>query len=115
MDITGSNTFNQLIIDPGRKVRFTGGTTTTVSSIIWDGTADNPIDINVVSGTTPWIISRQSAGQTFSAKYLTLDYSTASQADTFYAGSNSVDGGHNTSWIFGPPPGSGGNLMMSSD
>ena len=114
-NISGSNTFNQIRIDPGRKVRFTGGTTTTVSSIIWDGTAANPIDINVVSGTTPWTISRLSGSQTFSANHLILDYSTATQANTFYAGSDSSNGGHNTNWLFGPPPGTSGTSLMTSD
>lgn len=48
-DITGSNTFNELKIDAGRKVRITAGTTQTVSKLNAVGTQANPITIQSVT------------------------------------------------------------------
>ena len=48
-DITGSNTFNEVKIDAGRKVRITAGTTQTVSKLNAVGTQANPITIQSVT------------------------------------------------------------------
>lgn len=53
-DITGSNTFAQLIIDPGRKVRFTAGTTQTIATtgkLTATGTPSSKITLTTISGT----------------------------------------------------------------
>lgn len=48
-DITGSNTFNELKIDPGRKVRVAAGTTQTLRKLNAVGTQANPITIQSVT------------------------------------------------------------------
>ena len=81
-------------------VRVTGGKTITMgaaSSIVWNGVSGSPININVVSGTTPWNITKSSGS--VDVNFVTMDYSAASGGATFKA-HGSTDGGHNTGWTF---------------
>lgn len=111
--ITGSVTINSsFYINAPNIIRITGGKTITIgpdATLSWTGSAGNLIDISVASGTTNWIITRPSGSKVFDCNYLSLDYSTASQDNTFYAGPNSTNGGHNDAngyWKFtsAPPP-----------
>lgn len=98
-------------IAANNNIRFGGGKTVTLGSsadLSWTGSAGNLINITVLSGTTPWTITRPSGSQVFSCDYLSLTYSTATQSTTFYAGANSTDNGNNSGWVFTGPPAAGG-------
>lgn len=100
MNVTGSNTIKELIIDPGRKVRFTAGTTQTISKLTAIGTAANPITIGSITSAQhalEWAVN----GGYVQCDYLNLSYSAATPANTWYAGKNSTNSGNNTGWIFG--------------
>lgn len=96
--ITGSNTFNDIKIDAGKSVKFTAGTTTTVSSLTWTGTSGNLITIASSSNGSAFTISKASG--TVNADYIDIRDSTATGGATFYAGANSVDSTGNSGWIF---------------
>ncbi len=107
-DFTNNFTVNgTLTIAAPNRIRVTGDKTITMgpsSNIVLVGNNDtNKIDMNVLSGTTKWNITRPSGTQVFSLDYLTLDYSNAVDANTFYAGANSIDNNHNTGWLFSAP------------
>ncbi|MFA5095412.1 MAG: peptidoglycan-binding domain-containing protein [Candidatus Paceibacterota bacterium] len=99
--VQGSNTFNDFKADPGVTVQFTDDTTQTVSSFTTTGTAESMITLNGTD-TAGWTLSAPTG--TISSDYLNIDYSNATGGATFYAGANSIDGGHNTGWIFTAPP-----------
>jgi hypothetical protein len=97
------------------RIRGVGGKTISLgsnSSLIAVGSAGNLIDWNVVSGTTPWLITKSSG--VVACDWLNLGYSTAT--GTFYAGANSNNLGNNSGWIFtGPPALSSGNMFELFD
>lgn len=108
-DIAGSNTYNEIKIDPGRKVRVTAGTTQTFNKLTAVGTAlTGMITITSVTNASH-ILSLASGQPDVECDYLSLSYSQAT-ASKFYAGSNSTDGGNNTGWMFTDPP--KGNFML---
>jgi hypothetical protein len=100
-DITGSNTFNELKIDPGRKVRITAGTTQTVSKLNAVGTQANPITLTSVTSATH-TLALASGQPNPQCDWMNISYSIAptAEASKFYAGNGSVDGGNNTGWVF---------------
>ncbi len=101
VSVSGSNTFNDLKIDPGESVQFTDGTTQTVNTLTATGTSGAPITLGGTS-TGGWGINKTSG--TVSDDYLNISYSTAGGGATFYAGGHSTDGGNNSGWIFTAPP-----------
>jgi len=108
-DLANNFTVNGILtITAPNKIKVSGGKTITMgpsSSIVLTNNNDtNKIDLNVISGTTKWNITRPSGTQVFSLDYLNLDYSNAVDANTFYAGTHSVDGNNNTGWVFTAPP-----------
>jgi len=98
VDFTGSNTFNDIKINAGRTQRFTAGTTTTVTSLTATGAAGNLITLGSVTAATHTL--KKAGAWESSNDYLSISYSTATPADTWYAGVNSTDGGNNSGWIF---------------
>jgi hypothetical protein len=100
-DISGSNTISELIIDPGRKVRFTAGTTQQIGKLTALGTLANPITISSITGATH-TLNFTGTGNVV-ADYLNLSYSTATPANKWYA-SNSTNGGNNSGWTFANMP-----------
>ena len=104
-DITGSNTFAELIIDAGRKVRVTAGTTQNIGKLTAVGTAGSPITLTSVTAAQHTL--NYTGSGLVECNYLNLSYSNAAQANKFYAGANSTNGGNNTNWIFTAPPASG--------
>lgn len=95
--ITNSNTISELVIDSGRDVRFTVGTTQQIGTFTAIGTEDEPI---ILSGVTSgnWTLEK-TGGWTVQAEYLNIYDSTVTPTDTWYA-TNSTDGGGNSGWIF---------------
>ncbi len=101
--ISGSNIFNDITIVPGAKIVLPDGddqveTVTTFNAVGEDG---NLIEISG-TGDLGWTLS--CASGTIVCDYLNLSYCRAGGGATFYAGANSVDGGHNSGWIFTAPP-----------
>lgn len=98
--ITGNNTFNELIIEKGRKVQITGGSTQTISptgKLTADGTPTEQITIGSTN-TTPFNLVYAGTGF-HQVNYGNISYCNAT-ANRFYAGTNSTNGGNNTGWIF---------------
>ena len=98
--ISGNNTFNELIIEKGRKVQITGGSTQTISptgKFIADGIPTEQIQITSTN-TTPFNLVYAGTGF-HQVNYCNISYCNAT-SDRFYAGKNSVDGGNNTGWKF---------------
>ena len=108
MTITGSNTFTTLAngVQP-TTIRFTAGTTTTVTNWNVSGTAGNLVTIGSATAAQHTL---SKASGTVNANYLSISYSNATGGATWYAGSTSTNGGNNTGWIFGA--GSSGNFFM---
>lgn len=105
MTFTGANTFNDFKIDtPPKTVKFTAGTTATitVTTFTVSGTAGNLITIGSATAATHTLT--KAGGGTISSNYLSISYSAATPATTWYAGANSTNGGNNTGWIFTAPP-----------
>ncbi len=100
-DVLGSSSINELIIDPGRKVRFTAGTTQQIGKLTAIGTALNPITISSITGATH-TLNFTGTGNVV-GDYLNLSYSTATPANKWFA-SHSTNGGNNSGWIFANLP-----------
>jgi len=98
-DITGSNTIAELIMDAGRKVRFTAGTTQNIAKITAVGTAIAPITWSSVTAATHTI--NYTGTNKAQLDYINLSYSIGTPANKLYAGSHSTDSGNNSGWIFG--------------
>jgi len=101
VEISGSNTFNDIRIDAGRVNRFTAGTTTTLTTLTATGSPGNMITISSVTSASHTLLKADS-NQT-NNDYLILKYSTATPSCTFFAGTNSTDGGNNSGWTFTAP------------
>lgn len=102
MDFTGSNTFAIFTINAPRTVRFTAGTTTTVSSFVAMGNSSNVITISSITAATHTL---SDAAGTNSCDWLNLTNSIAGGGAAWYAGANSIDSGGNAGWIFAAGPG----------
>lgn len=92
--VTGSNTFNDFK-DNGsaaHSIKFTAGTTQTVSTFTVSGTSGNVITINGDStATTATHALVKTGGGTIASDYLNIQHSVATPANTWYAGTNSTD------------------------
>lgn len=98
--ITGSNTFNDFK-DTGtaaHTIAFTAGTTQTVNTFTVNGTAGKLISLRSSSTTHATLASSSGV---INCSYLDVDYIIGSPANTWYVGSTSADGGHNTNIYFG--------------
>jgi hypothetical protein len=111
LTISGSNTFN--VISSTKTVPhtilFTAGTTTTVSNWGASGTAGNLVTIGSTT-TSAATLTKAGGGIIAGVNYLSISYSTATPANTWYTGANSTDGGNNSGWLF--KNGSGGNFAL---
>lgn len=101
LTISGSNTFNDIKINPGRTQKFTAGTTQTVSSLTTTGTLSNPVQMTSTSGGTQWTLTSSNA---CSADFIYLTDANATGSGSFTAGVNSRSISHNTGWIWTPLP-----------
>ena len=99
--IASSNTFNDFKIDANRKMKFAAGTTQTVNTFTATGTAGNLIVIR--STTTTNATLAKAGGGTISCDYIDIDYITGNPDTTWYMGTHSTDGGHNTRIYFTEP------------
>ena len=102
VDIVNSNTFNDFKINAGRTIRFTAGTTTSMTSFSPQGSAGNLVTIASVTAASHNLLKL--GGGLVSCNYMSIFRSTVAQLDTWYAGANSTDNGTNSGWIFTAPP-----------
>lgn len=98
-NFVGSNTFNDFKVDtPPHTVNFTAGTSTTVTTFTVTGTAGNLMTIGSITAATHSLV--KAGGGTISSDYLSISYSTATPATTWYAWTHSTDWWNNSGWSF---------------
>jgi hypothetical protein len=100
--IASSNIFNTLSFQPSatQGVTFTDTTIQIVTNFTRTGTG---VITMVGSSTAGWYLEK-SVGGTVSIDYLSLSYSNATPANTWYAGTHSTNTTGNTGWTFTIPP-----------
>lgn len=95
--ISGSNTWNNFKIDPGRTQQFVGGNTQTVASLTISGTIGNVVTLARSSGSTQYNIILSNPAP------VALDYMSISNCNFSGAtvtATNSTDGGGNSGITF---------------
>jgi hypothetical protein len=106
LTISGSNTFanisNSYNATAATTIRFTSGTTQTVSSFTAAGTSGKVLTIDSTTPATAATLSK--ATGTVSVDYVSIQDSTATGGATWYAGSNSTNVSGNTGWVFDAAP-----------
>ncbi|MBL7795696.1 MAG: HYR domain-containing protein, partial [Saprospiraceae bacterium] len=95
--LTGSNTFNQLKVDPGVTLSIEAGSTQTATDPVISGTCNKSLTIqSTVSGTQA---NLSKASGTVNASFLSLKDINATGGATFNA-SQATDNGNNSGWNF---------------
>ena len=86
-------------------VKFTGGSSVTMTGDTFVSGTDGARVVLTSSNTTPFTLNKSSEGYV-SSDWLDIDYCTVDAANKWYAGANSIDGGHNgtPTWTFSEPP-----------
>lgn len=96
--VLGNNTFAELILEPDRKIKFTAGTTQTVSKLKALGTPTNPIKIDSTSASRFNLVKIGSEPN--ECNFIDISNSNASPSGSWPAGYNSNDMGNNAGWEF---------------
>jgi hypothetical protein len=107
LTISGTNSFTELAST--KTVAHTivfPNSTTTVGAWTISGNSGNVVTLQRTGASGTWTIAKTGGG-VVSANFLNISNSTATPAATWYAGTNSTDGGGNTDWTFTAPPGPG--------
>lgn len=106
LNLGGTNTFSELASTKtvAHTINFVDAQTVQAWTIT--GTAGNVVTL---TSSTPTNLIKTGSG-IVSVDYLTIVNSSASPANTWYAGLNSVDSGGNSGWIFGTP--TNGSFMV---
>jgi hypothetical protein len=103
--IQGSNTFKDITntynATGATTIRFTSGTTQTLTQFTATGTVGKVLTL---SASTTSAATLSAASGIISVDYMSISYSTATGGATWYAGANSTNGGNNTGWIFTTNP-----------
>ena len=92
------------VTNPAQTIKRTAGTTITIedNNGFPSGTVGNLVTIgSITAASHTWA---KSGGGQISSDYLSISYSTATPASTWYAGANSTNGGNNSGWNFTVPP-----------
>jgi hypothetical protein len=114
LTISGSNTFanisNSYNATAATSIRFTSGTTQTVSNFTATGTVGKVLTINSTTATTAATLSKASG--TVSVDYMSIQDSTATGGSAWYAGANSTNVSGNTGWVFTAPPSGNSNFFL---
>jgi len=104
LTITGTNTFSELAST--KTVAHTivfPNVTTTVTAWTISGTSGNVVTLQRTGASGTWTIAKTGGG-VIGADFLSISNSTATPTNTWYAGTNSTNGGGNTDWLFTAPP-----------
>lgn len=96
--VLGNNTFAELILEPDRKVKFTAGTTQTVSKFKALGTPTNPIKIDSTTASRFNLV--KTGSEPNECNFIDISNSNASPSGSWPAGYNSNDMGNNDGWEF---------------
>jgi hypothetical protein len=114
LTISGSNTFanisNSYNATGATSIRFTSGTTQTVTNFTAAGTSGKILTIDSSTPGTAATLSKASG--TVSADYMSIQDSTATGGSAWYAGANSTNVSGNTGWVFTAPPGSSNFFLL---
>lgn len=118
LDITGGGgivTINFSDVTNARSLKFTAGTTVTFTTFNVQGTATKLMTVASITGAAHTLVK---ASGTVLCDYLNVVNSHAGGGATWYAGSDSTDGGGNTGWIFATgvvlaDTGSGSDVLTS--
>jgi hypothetical protein len=107
IQITGSNTFDNIVNDPQFLgfVYFEAGSTNTFNNFNFLGSAGLLVTIGSITPGSTFTLSKSSG--TVSTDYLSISDSVATGGAGWYAGANSTDGGNNSGWMFTAPPSGG--------
>ena len=102
--ITGSNTFDSLLVSASTAyLTLAAGSTQTVTNFdLSGGSGGSYAYLNSTSAGGTATLSKASG--TITQDWLYMQDSTATGGATWNAGSNSVNSGNNSGWIFGAPP-----------
>jgi hypothetical protein len=111
LNIYGSNTFTTLAnsVQP-TSFLFEDSETTTLTNWNISGTPGNLVTINSIVGANLHGLSKASG--TVNADYLSITNSYAFGGATWNAGDNSINGGNNSGWTFGPVASGGGSFFV---
>lgn len=97
---SGSNTFVDFKCDtPPHTIKFTAGTTTTVTTFTVSGTSGNLMTLGSLTASAHTLA--KAGGGVIERDYLSVSNSTASPSSMWYAGLNSSSGGNTSGWMFG--------------
>lgn len=95
---TGSNSFNNITINPPKAFRLTAATTTTITGTLsLPGTVTDVITLASVTAANHTLTSTSG---THTAAWTTITNSQAGGGATWTATDNCTDGGNNTGWSF---------------
>ena len=94
----GSMTVNELILDAGRAIKFTTGTTTTIGKLTAIGTQSQPITIGSITAAAHSLV--KTGADMVEVEYCNIRNSNATPSDKWSGGDTSVDGGGNSGWTF---------------
>ena len=112
--ISGSNTFsnisNSYNATAATSIRFTSGTTQTVTNFTAAGTSGKILTIDSSTPATAATLSQASG--TVSVDYVSIQDSTATGGAAWYAGANSTNVSGNTGWVFTAAPGGISNFFL---
>ena len=96
---TDSNTYKELIINPGRKIQLSNGKTQNINKLTALGTQASPITIGSMTPGSKYTLNLTGSNQ-IETDYINISDANVTQPNKFYAGINSVNGGNNTNVIF---------------
>lgn len=115
LDMVGSNVFDTINfsdVTNARSLRFTAGTTTTVTNFNVVGTAGKLMTVTSITAANHTLLKAGAGG--VSTDYLSISRSQATGPRSWFAGANSVDGGNNTGWNFIAPVLSTGTMLPAA-
>ncbi len=106
LTISGNNVFNILTVDrsqAAKTITGTAGSVQTIKKLIIPPISSKTV-VTLNSTGAAWTITGES--RHFQGAYLSITNVVAGFKNTYYAGTNSTDGGGNINWIFRDYPGS---------
>jgi hypothetical protein len=101
VEISGSNTFNNFIVEKNNNVYFDDGTTTYINNLVAIGDKNNLIKFNNIYEESQFNIFKSSG--LVSCDYLDISNSNAIGGAIFCAGANSINNINNNGWRFYSP------------
>jgi len=110
--IADSNTYNTFNVNNAGLANgliLTAGSTQTITNFTTNGYA---LNLAILKSSAASLATLTTGSAQISEDYMNLTWVQPTQADTWYAGANSTDGGNNGNWIFTAPPSPGVRRIM---